>query len=112
MKDTIEHEGFLGSVHFSSEDKCFFGKVEGIDDLISFEGDTVKNLTKNFHIAVDDYKALCRKLGKEVFKSCKGSFNGRVSKDIHAVAVRKSVKEGITLNQLVKRALESECQTN
>jgi predicted HicB family RNase H-like nuclease len=48
MKDTIEHEGFLGSVHFSSEDKCFFGKVEGIDDLISFEGDTVKNLTKNF----------------------------------------------------------------
>jgi predicted HicB family RNase H-like nuclease len=44
---------FTGSVQFSSVDKCFFGKVEGIDDLITYEGSTVKELEKAFHEMVD-----------------------------------------------------------
>jgi len=111
MKDVIEHDGFLGSVHFSPEDKCFFGKIEGIDDLVSFEGNTVERLTRNFNNAVRDYQKLCQKQGKAIFKSCKGSFNVRVPRELHTAATRKAVKEGLTLNQLVKRAIEAECQS-
>lgn len=108
MKDTIEYEGFVGSVHFSAEDRCFFGKVEGIEDLVSFEGDTVEKLMVDFRLAVEDYKGLCKKLGKDPFKSCKGAFNVRIPKKLHAVAVKKAAKEGISLNQLVQRAIEHE----
>ena len=44
MKDVITYKGFLGSVHFASEDRVFYGKIAGIDDLITFEGETVDQL--------------------------------------------------------------------
>ena len=33
MKDILHYKDFIGSVHFSAEDECFFGKIEGIDDF-------------------------------------------------------------------------------
>lgn len=35
----------------------FFGKVEGINGLVNFEGESVKELTEAFHEALDDYLA-------------------------------------------------------
>ena len=30
MANTIEYKGYIGSIEYSSEDKCFFGKLEMI----------------------------------------------------------------------------------
>lgn len=35
MKDILQYKDFIGSVHFSTDDECFFGKIEGIDDLVT-----------------------------------------------------------------------------
>lgn len=43
----------------------FYGKMIGINDLVSFEGTSVKELEKEFQEAVEDYLATCRELGKE-----------------------------------------------
>jgi predicted HicB family RNase H-like nuclease len=37
--------------------------VEGIDGLVNFEGDSVKELTSSFHEAVDDYLDYCKSEG-------------------------------------------------
>lgn len=37
----------------------FFGKIEGINGLVNFEGESVKELTDAFHEAVDNYLAYC-----------------------------------------------------
>ena len=37
----------------------FYGKIEGINGLVNFEGESVKELTEAFHEAVDDYLAYC-----------------------------------------------------
>ncbi len=108
MKNVMRHKGFLGSIYFSPEDDCFHGRIEGIDDLVSFEGRSVEELKKNFKGAVEDYVVLCRTAGKDQSRSYQGSFNVRVSPDLHRRAVRKSVSEGISLNRLVRRALEKE----
>lgn len=108
MKNIMRHKGFIGSVHFSPDDECFHGRIEGIDDLVSFEGRSVDELKKSFKEAVEDYLGLCRKLGKDLFRSYKGTFNVRVSPELHKRAVRKSINEGISLNRLVRRALEKE----
>jgi len=55
MKDVLNYKGFIGSVHFSAYDKVFFGKIEGINDLVTFEGETVKELTDAFHYVVDEH---------------------------------------------------------
>jgi predicted HicB family RNase H-like nuclease len=98
----------FGSIYFSPDDECFHGKIEGIDDLVSFEGRSVDELKAGFKEAVEDYLEICRKVGKDLTKSYKGTFNVRVSPELHKQAVRKSVSEGISLNRLVKRALEKE----
>ena len=108
MKDVLRYKDFIGSVHFSAEDDCFFGKIEGIDDLVTFEGRDVGELKRAFREAADDYIDLCRKAGKPVFKSYVGSFNIRMPAELHQKAARKSALLGISLNQLVQRAVEKE----
>ncbi|MEW5817308.1 MAG: type II toxin-antitoxin system HicB family antitoxin [Spirochaetota bacterium] len=108
MKDIITYKNFIGSVHFSAEDFVFFGKIEGINDLVTFEGNNVEEINKAFRDAVEDYVQLCKENNKTPLKSYKGSFNVRISAELHRKAIQQSLKRGISLNQLVKEALEKE----
>jgi len=108
MKDVLRYKDFIGSVHFSAEDECFFGKIEGIDDLVTFEGRDVGDLKRSFREAVEDYVDLCQRTGKPLFKSYVGTFNIRMPAELHRKAARKSALLGISLNQLVQRAIEKE----
>jgi len=111
MKDTLLYKEFLGSVHFSAEDDCLYGRIEGIDDLVSFEGRDVKELKRSFREAVDDYIGLCKQAGKPLHRSYKGSFNVRMAPDLHKKAVLKSLMLGISLNQFVQRAVDKEVKS-
>lgn len=108
MKDTLTYRGFIGSVHFSAEDKAFHGKIEGINDLVTFEGGSVDDLIKAFYEAVDDYLELCKEAKRTPHKSYKGSFNVRVSPEVHGKAITKAKQLGISLNKLVQSAIEHE----
>ena len=105
MKDLIKYKEYLGTVHFSAEDEVFYGKIEGVDDLISFEGKTVKELKQAFIEAVEDYEELCVQAGKSGEKSYKGSFNVRIAPELHRQAARISMELGISLNQLIEKAI-------
>lgn len=59
MNNVMEYKGYVGSVEFSENDGLFFGKVQGIRSLISYEGTTLSSLVSDFHDAVDDYLKLC-----------------------------------------------------
>jgi predicted HicB family RNase H-like nuclease len=58
MIDRMEYGAFIGSVHYSAKDDLLFGKIEGINDLVTFEGGSVKELRKSFKEAVEDYLSL------------------------------------------------------
>ena len=75
MKNTIEYKGYVGSVEFTEEDGVFFGKVQGIRSVISYEGETAQELVADFHGAIDDYLEFCKAEGKEPERAYKGSFN-------------------------------------
>jgi len=64
MKNMLSHKGYFGSVEFSDEDDILYGRIIGISDRITYEGDSVKNLRRDFVSAVDDYLCLCEELGK------------------------------------------------
>jgi predicted HicB family RNase H-like nuclease len=106
MKDVINYKDHLGSVHFSSEDKVFYGRIEGIDDLVTFEGQSVDELVSAFQEAVEDYVVLCEEAGKPVQKSYKGSFNVRIDPALHKKAALLSSNLGLSLNQLVEEAIQ------
>ena len=39
LKQTMTYKGYVGSVEFSDADGVFFGKVQGVRSLISYEGE-------------------------------------------------------------------------
>ena len=71
-------------------------------------GASVKDLKKAFESSVDDYVEICKKAGKKIEKSYKGSFNVRISPEIHKRAKQIAVRKGISLNQFIQKAVEDE----
>lgn len=69
MMNTMKYKGYVGSVEFSEEDSAFFGKVQGIRSLLSYEGQNAKELVEDFHGVVDDYLSLCEAEGEEPEKA-------------------------------------------
>ena len=107
MIDVITYRDFFGSVHFDSEDQVFHGKIEGIEDLVTFEGTNVSELVEAFKEAVEDYLDICNQTGKNPEKSYKGSFNVRISPELHRQITREALLNGLSLNQFIQQALEA-----
>ena len=110
MNNTLKYKGFFASVVFSDEDNTLFAKIEGIDDLIMFEGSSVTELKNRFKEAVEDYIEVCKQTNKPCLKSFKGSFNVRVKPEIHQRAAMIATAKGISLNQFVQKALVKEIE--
>ncbi|MCX5806851.1 MAG: type II toxin-antitoxin system HicB family antitoxin [Proteobacteria bacterium] len=108
MKDIMMHKDFIGTVHYNADDEIFHGRIEGVNDLIAFEGNSVKELKEAFIEAVEDYILLCKETGKEPLKSCKGSFNVRIPPELHINALIQATTAGISLNHFIKKAIERE----
>lgn len=106
MSNTIEYKGYVGSVEFSEEDGLFFGKVMGVRALISYEGRNAKELISGFHGAVDDYLAMCSSEGLEPEKAYKGSFNIRITPELHRQAAIAAAARQMSLNRFVESSIE------
>ena len=106
MNNTMEYKGYVGSVEFSEEDALFYGKVLGIRALISYEGTDAAELVADFHGAVDDYLELCAQSGTEPEKAYKGSFNVRISPELHKQAVIAAMSHNMSLNSFVETSIQ------
>lgn len=111
MKNFLEYKGYYTRVEYDCEDNVLHGKVEGINDLVNFECDRADQVKEKFMEAVDDYLKFCEDLGVEPEKQFKGTFNVRMSPELHKQASKEAAREGLTLNQFVLSAVESKLQT-
>lgn len=107
MNDILEYKGYFAIVHFSAEDDVFYGKIAGINDLVSFEGTSVPELKAAFYEAVEDYLDMCKELNKEPDKTYKGNFNVRIPSDLHRKAAIVAAAKNVTLNDFVKTAIDA-----
>ena len=105
MNDILQYKDYYASVHFSAEDEVFHGKILGINDLVSFEGSSVRELKKSFHEAVEDYLETCRLAGKDPDKTYKGTFNVRIPTELHKEAAVYAATNNVSLNDFVNTAI-------
>ena len=105
MKNYLEYKGYTGTVEFSAEDNCLFGKIVGINDLINYEAQDVLELKEVFEESVNDYLDTCKELGKQPNKVFKGVFNVRTNTAIHQSLVLLAARKNIKLNDLANKAL-------
>ena len=106
MNNIMRYKNYWAEVRYSEEDDCFWGKVEGLKNTsITFEGNTVDELKKDFKEAIDFYINNCKAANEKPEEQCKGSLNVRLGVDLHTKAKMKSIEENISINELIKNAV-------
>ena len=106
MKNYLEYKGYIGSVEYSNDDNCLYGKVQGIRSLISYEGNSVEELKKSFEYMVDSYLEDCKAENIEPEKPYKGSLNIRIGSDTHRILAMQAQAVDITINAFIKEILD------
>lgn len=104
--NTLTYNEFIGTFNYIEDEDILHGKIEGISDLVTFEGVSIPELKQAFIDAVDDYLALCLEVKKAPLKSFKGTLNVRISPTLHRKVSMEAIKRNMNLNQFVQKALE------
>lgn len=68
-------------------------------------------LVCDFHNAVDDYLTLCEETHKEPERAYKGSFNVRISPELHKQAVIFAAAHNMSLNSFVENSIQQAVHT-
>lgn len=108
----MNYKGYTARIEFDEKDGIFWGKVLGLPATtsISFEGETVAQLTRDFHKAVDFYIADCAKTGRAPLKPASGKLMLRVAPEIHSAALIAAQAHGVSLNQWAAKVLQEAAQ--
>jgi predicted HicB family RNase H-like nuclease len=105
MNNTMTYKGYLARVEFDPRDEIFVGRVLGIEDRISFHGETVAKLRAGFHAAIDHYLADCTATGRAPQKPYSGRILLRLPPEVHARAAMMAEARGKSLNQWAAEVL-------
>ncbi|MFW6290098.1 MAG: type II toxin-antitoxin system HicB family antitoxin [Mariniphaga sp.] len=101
----LNYKGYTGSIEYNREDDLLFGKVLGINGLISYEGKTGKELELDFKQAIEEYLSTCKENEIIPEKPFKGNFNIRISAELHQKAALLAMKDQISLNSFVAESI-------
>lgn len=104
----MTYKGYTATYELDENDNIFYGKLTGINQLVTFEAETAKELVTAFHESVDDYLAFCHEQGIESDKPYKGVFNVRTGEELHRKAVIAS--KDSSLNAFVVQAISEKLQ--
>lgn len=105
MKNILTYKDYSGTVEYSEADSCLFGRIVGIRDIVSYEGESVLEIRQAFEDAVDDYVEHCRSIGKEPNKAYSGKIQLRMPPNLHADLAMQATAQNKSLNQLINEKL-------
>lgn len=111
-QNTLEYKGYTGSIAVSVNDGVLHGKVEFINDLVTYEGESIPELKLSFEEAVDDYLETCSLIGKKPDKKLSGSFNIRIGSELHKEVALEALRSNTSINEVVKNAIEDSLGAN
>ena len=106
MSNLLTYKNYSGTVEYSKEDNCLFGKVVGIKSLLSYEGDSIRELEADFRSVIDEYLSDCAERGVAPEQAYKGTFNVRISPELHRALATLALSRGKSLNSAVEEALQ------
>lgn len=107
MNSTLKYKGFTAKIEFSSDDNLFVGRILGIDDIVTFHGESVKELKNDFEDSVEFYLEVCAKESKKIRKSYSGRVLVRLPAELHARIAETAVSRNKSINELTIEALET-----
>jgi predicted HicB family RNase H-like nuclease len=101
----LNYKKYVANIKFDDEAEIFYGEVINARDVITFQGKTAKELKKAFIDSIEDYLEFCAGRNESPDKPFSGKFNLRIDPLLHKEAYIIAQGEGISLNQLVTKAV-------
>lgn len=97
----MQYRGYSASIAYSEEDGVLVGRVLGIRDIIDFHGESVREIRREFHAAIDEYVKACEQSGIKPDKPCSGKLLLRLPPEVHAGLAHVADTTGRSANQLI-----------
>lgn len=105
--EILKYKGYEGTAELDMSQNICRGRVLFIKDLVTYQAEKPANLERQFQEAVEDYLETCKELGREPAKPFRGQFNVRIAPQLHRAASLRAAEQGISLNDVVVKALDS-----
>ena len=102
----LNYNGYTGSIEISIEDNCLHGRILFIDDIVTYEGETVAEITIAFNESVDRYILYCKETGKLPNKPYSGTTNVRIGQERHRALAQQAFREKTSINELLCQAVD------
>lgn len=106
-ENMLRHKGYAARVTFSDADGCLIGKVMGIGDSVTFEAESVEEIRKAFHVALDDYLSYCLKIGKKPDRPYSGKLMLRLTPERHRAVAFAAEAAGQSINDVIATAIDT-----
>jgi len=102
----MKYKGYTGVVELDEGSEVLFGHVIGLRDVITFEGESVAEVTQAFHDSVDFYLDFCAERGESPEKPYSGQFVLRLDAQLHRELAHAAEARKMSLNALIEGTLE------
>jgi len=104
--NVMNHKGYTARIELDERDGIFVGRVLGLRTMISFHGETVRELRGAFAKAIDEFLKDRKAQGLRPEKPASGKLMLRIAPEIHGAALVAAQAAGKSLNQWATEILE------
>ena len=102
----LNYKGYFGYLTYDDEAKIFHGEVINTRTVITFQGESVKEIEKAFHDSIDDYLDWCKERKKDPEKPFSGKFVLRVSPELHRKISFHAKEQHTSINTYIVETLQ------
>jgi len=101
----MRYKGYIGVMEVDSDAKLIHGRIVGLRDVITFQGDSVSEAIQAFKESVDDYLQWCADEGRAPEKSFNGKLLIRINPAVHRSLAHLAETRSTSINTLAVEAL-------
>ncbi len=107
MDGFFEYKDYYGSAEVHIADDCLSGEILYIQDVVTYEAQSLPELRKEFEKAVDDYLATCKSLGQKPEAVFRGSLNINIGEKLHRATATQARLNNVSVDEYVADALKT-----
>lgn len=52
----LKYKNYITNIEYSEEDNVFYGKIDGISDLVNFESEYLDRIEQEFHDVLEKFR--------------------------------------------------------
>lgn len=108
MKNIMLIAGYRAVIEFDPEINSFRGEFVGLNGGADFYASDVEGLAREGAASLRVFMDACKANGIEPLKHFSGKFQARIPPELHERAAEAAAARGMSMNQLLQRALEHE----